>query len=1101
MNARRHFILAVLCLLGVVLVVLAASALSQEYTRRTRGIVFGFPDPIEPYVPNRPAVGVNVALDQYDDAAVRNSLARIEAAGLTWVRQTFAWSNAEPQPGHFDWVAFDRIVNAVTDTSLNIIAALDTAPAWSHPASNPSTLRLRSGQATLRTSLQSPPSNLQDFAKFARAFAQRYGDRIDYYQIWDEPNLGDHWNGEANPVAYAEMLRQARDAIREVDPHAVVILAGLAPTVETSSANMADWLFLRQLYEAGAKDTFDVASGKPYGFDTGPDDRRVDSNVLNFSHIILMREEMVAHGDAGKALWASHFGWNTHPQSIWGHASEIEQAQWTRDAIQRARDEWPWLGVLIVENWEPNAPPGDPRWGFSMKGKIALAKVSEPSQGYHPAAVPIRPGSGAYAPNPFATFAGDWRFGELGADWSTTGEKASFTFSGTSVALRVRRAADRANLYVTVDGRPANALPRDDRGSYLQLIPPVKTAIDVTTIPIAAGLSEGVHTVEFVAERGWNQWSLIGWSVGRQEDRAALDAGLPLLGVMGLLLAFGTLRNARRTSWGTLGRAISNLYSRLSDTAQIVVTAIAAFVFYASAWLTWGIESGAASRRLGDPASVLITFAAATIFTLSPWLILAVVVGAALFVLILLRLDLGLMLVAFFAPFYLLPANLFYRLSSMVEMTLIMCLAAWLVRRVYDWRVAYRLSPIAYRTIVDSLIRKFSLLDWAVLALFVAATLALFAASYFEFALREWRIIILEPAIFYLLIRSSRLDRAATWRIVDALVLAGVVVAVIGLVQYAFNLNLITAEEGTRRLRSVYGSPNNVGLFLGRVFPIALALALLGTGKRRAGYGLAIAPIVAAIVLSQSRGAIFLGVPAAILAIGLLAGGRWVWAALGTLAAGALAAIPFLNSPRVQALLSGEGTQVFRVALWRSTVNMIGEHPILGVGPDNFLYAYRGRYLLPEAWQESGLSHPHNVVLDFGARLGLLGLATFVWIQIGFWKIALPLRHSERSQESHPGRSETLRGVYPERSRWAQGDRSPGARALAIGLMASMVDFLAHGLVDAAYFVVDLAFVFMLTLALVQALTPYPSPPGRGGQRHISHQVTFSPRERGTAAR
>jgi hypothetical protein len=34
--------------------------------------------------------------------------------------------------------------------------------------------------------------------------------------------------------------------------------------------------------------------------------------------------------------------------------------------------------------------------------------------------------------------------------------------------------------------------------------------------------------------------------------------------------------------------------------------------------------------------------------------------------------------------------------------------------------------------------------------------------------------------------------------------------------------------------------------------------------------------------------------------------------------------------------------------------------------------------------------------------------------------------------------------------------------------MASMIDFLAHGLVDAAYFVVDLSFVFMLTLALIQ---------------------------------
>jgi hypothetical protein len=43
-------------------------------------------------------------------------------------------------------------------------------------------------------------------------------------------------------------------------------------------------------------------------------------------------------------------------------------------------------------------------------------------------------------------------------------------------------------------------------------------------------------------------------------------------------------------------------------------------------------------------------------------------------------------------------------------------------------------------------------------------------------------------------------------------------------------------------------------------------------------------------------------------------------------------------------------------------------------------------------------------------------------------------------------------------------------RALALGLMGSMVDFLAHGLVDASYFVIDLAFAFFLALGLVQWL-------------------------------
>ncbi|HJW84264.1 MAG TPA: beta-galactosidase, partial [Anaerolineae bacterium] len=819
MSTRRTFVQTLLCVLGLLVVVFAAMAVALDHDQRTRGVAFGFPEPIHPYFPRRPALGVNVALEQVDDAALRDDLARIQTAGAGWVRQTFAWSQIEPQRGSFDWASADRVLTAVGSTSLEVIAVLDTSPFWANPTSN-----------------LYPPSSTPDFAGFARQFARRYGDRIDYYQIWDEPNLGDRWNGEVNPVAYAEMLRQARDAIRAVDPHAVIILAGLAPTVETSRANMADWLFLRRLYEAGAQDAFDVASGKPYGFDTGPDDRRVDPSVLNFSHVILMRAEMVAHGDAGKALWASHFGWNTHPQSIWGRATEAQQAQWTQDAVRRARDEWPWLGVMMLENWEPGAPLDDARWGFSVKGKDTLAKASEPSPGfigYHPAAVPARPGSGDYLPNPLATFAGNWRFGELGADWSTTGERVSFTFSGTSLALHVRRAADRANLYITVDGRPANALPQDDRGSYLQLIPPDVRLTDIALIPIAAGLDAGAHTAEIITERGWNQWSLIGWSVGRQEDRGLFDASLALLGAAGLALAFGAIRSARRVAWGALGRAASSATARLSDTTQIVITTAAALIFYASAWLTWGGEAASAYRRLGDPANVAITLAAATLFALSPWLILTLISGAALAILILLRLDLGLMLVAFFAPFFMLPASLFYRFSSMVELTLIMCVVAWLLRRLYAWRRS-RMSEVPGAQVsgvhvsrppskrsgegFTFHVSRFTSLDKAVLIFFMTATLSLFVASYFEVALREWRIIILEPALFYALIRSSRLDRPAVWRIVDALVLAGAAVALIGLAQYAFNLNIITAEEGTRRLRSVYGSPNNVGLFLGRVF-------------------------------------------------------------------------------------------------------------------------------------------------------------------------------------------------------------------------------------------------------------------------------------------
>ncbi len=383
---------------------------TRQQAQAARGLFYGFPEPL---TPAQHDLGVNVALEQYDDAQLKAEVAQIKQSGFTTIRQTFPWASIEPVEGQFDWTPWDRIVDAAGD--LNLIAVLDTAPTWAAPLP-----------------IFNPPTSTLHFANFARAFAQRYGDRIDTYQIWDEPNLGDRWRGEVNPIEYAELLRQARDAIKQVDPTATIVLAGLAPTVETSQANMADWLFLRRLYEAGARDLFDVVAGKPYGFDSAPDDHRIDPNILNFQHLVLLREEMEKHGDAGKALWATQFGWNTAPNSPWGQVTPEQQRAYTQRAIEYARANWPWLGVMAIENWEPNAPQDDPRWGFAIKNNLPeTLRTFGRIEGYYPAALPDRPGSPTYQPNPLATFTGEWRFSELGADWSQSGDKVAIPFHGS----------------------------------------------------------------------------------------------------------------------------------------------------------------------------------------------------------------------------------------------------------------------------------------------------------------------------------------------------------------------------------------------------------------------------------------------------------------------------------------------------------------------------------------------------------------------------------------------------------------------------------------------------------------------------------------------
>jgi len=338
-------------------------------------------------------------------------------------------------------------------------------------------------------------------------------------------------------------------------------------------------------------------------------------------------------------------------------------------------------------------------------------------------------------------------------------------------------------------------------------------------------------------------------------------------------------------------------------------------------------------------------------------------------------------------------------------------------------------------------------LDYAVIAWLLLGALSLFWAEHTKEAITELRVMMVEPVLFYLLIRAVARDRRALLRMTDALLVAGFLVAVIGLYQFARGEAVITAEEGARRLASVYGSPNNVGLFLGRGIPFLLAFAILPLNKkRRILAGIFLVVFLTAAVLSQSAGALLLGLPISIAVVLILAlGKRGMIAVAGLAVIGAAAFLLALRSARFARILNfTEGTSFFRLRVWQSAAQMILDHPITGLGLDQFLYAYRGRYILPDAWQEPNLSHPHNIILDFWVRLGILGLIVFFWIQAIFWRQSIRLYRAVRNSAT----------------------REPLTLALVIGMIGSMVNLLAHGLVDNSIYVNDLVYVFMLLLGL-----------------------------------
>jgi hypothetical protein len=131
----------------------------------------------------------------------------------------------------------------------------------------------------------------------------------------------------------------------------VILAAGLAQTTEEGGRNMSDLLYLERMYQAGAKDYFDVMGAMVYGLWTGPYDRRAAPRYANFSRAQLIREIMVRHGDADKPVWATEVGWNSVPQSFsafpsYGRVTEERQAIYAVEAYRRAEKEWPWMGVM-----------------------------------------------------------------------------------------------------------------------------------------------------------------------------------------------------------------------------------------------------------------------------------------------------------------------------------------------------------------------------------------------------------------------------------------------------------------------------------------------------------------------------------------------------------------------------------------------------------------------------------------------------------------------------------------------------------------------------------------------------------------------------------
>lgn len=201
-------------------------------------------------------------------------------AGVKWSREEFGWARIEPSKGTFNWDFYDRMVETAERQGIQIYGLISYWSNWTKP---------------------NTPEGIRDYAEFCRALVSRYKGRIKHWEVWNEPNIF-FWTGPRE--MYADLLKAAYVAIKEVDPEAQVL---------GCSTSGIDIDFIKMVMERGAP--FDALTIHPYR-------RTLDDEGF-------IQELQDVHNLTGKKdgrpkpVWITEMGWTT---SIPHGVTEREQA-------------------------------------------------------------------------------------------------------------------------------------------------------------------------------------------------------------------------------------------------------------------------------------------------------------------------------------------------------------------------------------------------------------------------------------------------------------------------------------------------------------------------------------------------------------------------------------------------------------------------------------------------------------------------------------------------------------------------------------------------------------------------------------------------------
>lgn len=295
--------------------------------------------------------------------------------------------------------------------------------------------------------------------------------------------------------------------------------------------------------------------------------------------------------------------------------------------------------------------------------------------------------------------------------------------------------------------------------------------------------------------------------------------------------------------------------------------------------------------------------------------------------------------------------------------------------------------------------------------------------------------LVITPLFLFFLIRAWATTCQHAHTLVFALAAGGILIAGIGLIDWMQGRG--TLADGMRRLTGLGYSSNHTALYLIRTLAIAVGLMLAASRKTKWLWLIWTLLTGLALLLTGSRGAILLGIPAGALFVFSrqnlpLPSRRRMMGLLSVVGLG-LAVIGWMWKAR----FANIGTMIARMDGWIVALYLWFDNLLVGVGPDGFWWTFPAHmWLASDA--DPNLRHPHLIWLEFATSGGLLALV---------WLLAVTVM------------------LY----RWVRV-RNGSLSWVQVGLLTGLIASFAHAQVDAFQALSELAGWNWAALALILAL-------------------------------